>query len=318
MKIRIHQSLLIACDAQDLHLYDIFGGEPVLVASRSEPSDINPFGEDPTGERVTRVQSGLFARSFTDADQEGHWSARHTQVGLYDLSLNEVARFSTGQRLDETSLALSPDGARLASVQSGGGPVIFDARTGEVRHSHEGHMGSAAAWSPDGRTLAAGDSGQGGGELYLLDLDAEGTPSRRALPRPTSGSPLYDSPYCAGFSPDGALVAFTNAAWGSRGVTVYEVVSGQERWSIKTGMLEESEDEEFWFALELDFALGGSVLLVGIEEGLQAYRTKGGAPLSALPCEGSTTQYFAADDLRRRVWFTNEEGLAWESYPEDW
>lgn len=322
MKIRIHESLLIACDAETLRLYDIEGGEPTLVAERRRPGALSAFTEDPTGERVTEVRNGLFARSFTAPGQKGHWAEQHSSVGLYDLSLAEVACYDVGRRLDDPTLALSPDGARLASVTYGAGVVVFDARTGEVQLEHPGQIGSGVSWSPDGRAIAAGDTDQSGGALYLLDLEGEAGSDerlvRRELPKPSSRTPLYDSPYDSVFSPDGGLVVFSNAAWGIRGVTAYDPTGGEERWAVRFEMSEENEEAEFWDALDLAFAADGAVVLAGIEEGVRAFRANDGAPLTTLPCEGASSLYFAPDDIRRRVWFTREGELAWEGYPDDW
>jgi WD40 repeat protein len=57
-----------------------------------------------------------------------------------------------------SAVALSPDGALLATAASDQLVRFWDVATGEVRHVLQGHTGMvrALAYSPDGRRLASG------------------------------------------------------------------------------------------------------------------------------------------------------------------
>lgn len=317
MPLLVHRDLLITSDLRGLKAFDISDpAAPRLVASLDEPTEPNVFKPDSDGEQMSGVCAGLIARSFTPLRQDGHWAEQHSSIGVYDTALRPVARLPVGIRLDDRSLALSPDGLRIASVSRGEGVVILDARSGAVLARHAGEIGSGVSWSPDGRWIAAGDTGQADGELYLLDLQPEGEAVRVPLPSPSCEAPLYDSPFESAWSSDSALVAFSCAAWSMRGVAVYTAATAQERWSDSFNMT--TEDEEDWRALRVAFAAGNNVVLVGIEGGLRAYRAADGEPLTLLACDGDGGIEFAADDLRRCIWrLVGGEPIS-SPYPADW
>lgn len=325
MRLQIQGSVLITSDATGSRRYDLDArtgqaeGLPVLVAAHPEPSTLNPFRQDPCGEALSEIRGGCFARGFTRPGRPDHWTAQPSQIGVYDLSLTQLACLEPNLRLSDTSLALSPDASQVAAIHYGAGIQILDVATGRTLHTHPGQIGSGVSWSADGRWLAAGDTGQGGGELYLLEHSADGPLTRHALARPSSRVPLLDASFCSTFSPDGRHVAFSSVAWGRRGITVYEVISGTERWAHRLPTLPgEGEEEEHWQALSVAYASGGAVLLVGIEEGCRAYRASDGTPLPTLPCAGASTPYFAPHDAGRRVYYTRGGELASEPYPATW
>lgn len=317
MPLLVHRDILIAGDLRGLKAYDIGDPRaPRLVASLDEPSAPNAFAPDSAGEQMSGVCAGLIARSFTAPGQDGHWAEQHSSIGVYDTALRPVARLPLGIRLDDRSLALSPDGTKIASVARGEGVVVLDARSGEVLAQHEGEIGSGVSWSPDGRWIAAGDTGQADGELYLLDMQAQGSAARVALPAPSCGAPLYDSPFESAWAADGSLVAFSCAAWGMRGVAVYDAGTAQERWSDAFEMAD--EDEEEWRALRVAFAADSTVVLVGVEGGLRAYRAADGQPLTSMACDDEGGIEFAADDLRRCVWRIVDGAPVSTPYPPNW
>lgn len=318
MRLRIAGSSLIGCDSEVVRLYDVSDGTARLVAERRDPSVLNAFLPDPAGEKVSRIENGRFARSVTAPGQSGHWASQRSTVAVYDLTLNEQSRFES-QRLGDRSLALSPDGEVIASVARGAGVVGFDARSGARRFEEPGAIASGVSWSPDGRWIAAGDTDQSGGQLYLLDMTADAGERRRALPAPSSRAPLFDAHYESLFTSDSQLVAFCSAAWGQHGVVVYDVATGTERWS-ETFMAEGDDEEEVeeWNSLELDLAADGRVLVAGIEHALFAWRVADGEVLTTLFCEGASALYFAVDEERRCVWFIREGAIASEPWPENW
>jgi hypothetical protein len=316
MRLRVSGDCLIACDAQWVRVYELRGGALALRWERREESALNAFSPDPAGEQVSRVEGSLFARSFTAPGQADHWAVQRSGVAVYDLALGELARFDAGLRLEDTALALSPDGREVASAKRGAGVVVFDARGGERLWDHRGELGSGVSWSPDGRALAAGDSWQGGGELYLLEIGADGV-QRRALPAPPRGVPRGDAAFCSLFSADGARVFFASAAWGRHGVVDYEVATGALCWSASfEGGGEDDEGEAR--ALDLALVSGGEVLLVGIAQGVRAFRASDGEARATLPCAGASGPWFAPHEPSRALWFVRDGALTSAPFPDEW
>ncbi len=309
---------LITSDARALRLYDP-SGETELVTEVEAPGELPFFEKSPSGERMTHA-GGVVARSFTPLGLDVHWVSAPSSVALYSATdLRRLALLELGQRLDHESLSLSPDGRLLASVARGGGAVVFDADTGAKRWQLDGEIASGICWSPDGRHLALGETGQGGGELTLIDTTpaSGGAPEKLSLPPPTSKCGLFDSPYRTAFSGDGRLVVFTSASWGSAGVSLYDVATRAEAWSVSMPTTD-GEDVEHWLAPEVTFALDDRLILAGQDGLVQAFRTADGHELSRLEYERADARYFAADTGRRRIWLTRGGQPASVAFPDDW
>lgn len=322
MQVRLYEDVLICADAQGLRRYVIDAqGTPRLEGSLSAPAHLWPYAPMPLGQRLSTVTpAGMFARQ-RDLAPRSPRGERRSSVEVYDVALTCVASFEVEAALEPLSLALSPDGRSVASVSHGEGARLYEGQSGALIASVPGHMASGVSWSPDGRYVAMGDSGQAGGALYLLDVQAPDGPQRLSLPKPSSKAPLYDSPYTSAFSGGGALVVFSCAAWGTRGLTLYEVGTLSERWAISFAMDDEDgEEEELWDALEVSFACGGAVVLAGVEAGqLLAFGAEDGAALEPLLIPAASSFFFAADDARGVVWVCTTEGSPTGlPYPESW
>ncbi len=318
MRLRLDGDRLVVSDREGVKVYDLGGVAPALMVQVGVPALANPFAEHRDGEQISEVRGGVFARMFTTPEGDEHWVKRPSHVTLFDLDLTPVATYVMDRRLNDACLALSPDGASLASVAYGGGVVAFEARTGRVLREAPGDIASGTSWSPDGRMIAAGDTDQGGGELYVLELSGEEALVRHALPAPTSRAPLYDSPYASAWSPDGAVCAISCGAWSKRGVTVYDVAERVERWAVCYDMEVDEEDTENWEALDVAFVAGGAVVIAGVEGDLKAWRAADGAELSAVSCEGASSSRYVADEARRCIWYDCGGEPARADYPEDW
>jgi WD40 repeat protein len=316
---------LVTSDAQRLCLYDLGDGRPRRVTQLDQPGELPYFEQSPAGERLTHGGGGgggggIVARSFTPCGRSEHWTEAPTSVGLYaEADLSTIAVLDLQHRLDHESLALSPDGLLIASVSRGSGPIVFDARTGEQRWVLPGEIASGVSWSPDGRWLALGETGQADGELTLVDTQptSGGKPIKHVLPHPQAEIGLYDSPFRSMFSRDGRWVVFTSASWGVGGVSVYDVATRQERWSVDLPTTDE-EEAESWPAPEVDLAQGDGLVLVGQDGRVQAFRATNGDSLSRLEHERADARYFAADSARRGLWVTRGGEPVLVPFPDDW
>ena len=119
----------------------------------------------------------------------------------------------------------SPDGSHLAYVSFETGHAVVYVQslyTGQrkVLADFSG-SNSAPAWSPDGRRLAVVLTKDGGSQIYLINADGSGTPTRL-----TSSSAIDTEP---NFSPDGQLLLFTSDRGGSPQIYGMSVTGGETR-----------------------------------------------------------------------------------------
>ena len=120
-----------------------------------------------------------------------------------------------------TTLAISPDGKRVATGTSSGLVQLCDARTGEypVEQQDQAKRLTALAFSPDGRRLA---SASDGGDVHVRDAE---TGETLLILREPRGTVL-----ALAFSPDGARLA-TGIEDGT--VRIHETGSSQERRALR-------------------------------------------------------------------------------------
>jgi len=140
----------------------------------------------------------------------GGWDSR---IAVWDISTGtEVLGINSHQREALHFVAFSPDATKILSV--GRDPIIkvWDARTGDELRALVGHS-LQAAFSPDGRRIAAG--GYGSIKVWSVDLEFERVKLQVCNKRWTNS---------IAFSPDGKYLA----ASGSGIAKVWDVVSGIE------------------------------------------------------------------------------------------
>jgi WD40 repeat protein len=88
-------------------------------------------------------------------------SGGDTTVRLWDVDTGKQRHCLTGHTDTVKSVAVSPDGRRVASASMDGTVRLWDAATGKELHRFEGHASwvLSVAFSPDGRRLATGAEG---------------------------------------------------------------------------------------------------------------------------------------------------------------
>lgn len=313
MILRLCGSRLVASDEAGVTLYEIGSGEEVpRVLARIEAA----VATRADGlARVSEVRSGRFARLSCEKPGEP------IRATIYDMDLEVRARQELSAALDVSEVALSPDGLWLGAMIFGGGPVGIALQSGETRWEMETDIGGGLSWSNDGAWIAAGESGQGGGSIYLLAVKGDAI-TRYDLVRPRPSAPFYDAYYASCFTPDDRRVLFANSSWGQLGLIAYDVGTRAICWSQ---VIEEAseEDEEEWVRPELALAAGGRVALLSYPgRPLLAFAVEDGAPLDVAALDGAMRQSFsvAPDDAQRRLWWWDEaQGVPRASpYPDTW
>jgi TolB protein len=188
---------------------------------------------------ASAAQLRLTAHKIADVIYEkltgdvGVFSTRITYIvkrgNRYDLQVADADGYNAQSVLGSNepiiSPAWAPDGSRLAYVSfESKKPVVYvqSLVTGQ-RQAVANFRGSnsAPSWSPDGRRLAVVLTRDGNSQIYVINADGSGTPTRVSNSRSIDTEP--------NFSPDGQLLLFTSDRGGSPQIYGMPATGGSAR-----------------------------------------------------------------------------------------
>ena len=179
--------------------------------------EMTPLLVSPSGDTITETDSpdgklflgcGAFSPAGDTYAAEGWDDADASRRGIYTIRLagpGGIRRLTTAPA-GSTDIpgAYSPDGMWLSFTRDGN-LMLVRADGTDIREIARGSYG-VPDWSPDGRSLIADSLG----DLYVIDVDLEGTHERVSPRRLTSDAPDYDGEKGAPiWSPDGRWIAFS-------------------------------------------------------------------------------------------------------------
>jgi WD40 repeat protein len=157
--------------------------------------------------QVYRGHDGWVNSVALSADGKTAVSGGDKTVRLWDVDSGKQLHCLTGHTDTVKSVAISPDGGRVASASVDGTVRLWDAATGQELRRFEGHASwvMSVAFSPDGRRLATGAEGLVRGqkkdnlyEKYTVRVWDVETGSERLHFQGGDGAVR-----CVAFSPDG-------------------------------------------------------------------------------------------------------------------
>jgi WD40 repeat protein len=220
------------------------------------------------------------------------------RVKLWDARSGELRQDLTGHTIFLSSVAVSPDGGRIASGDYGGVIKMWDATTGRALYTIKADASAvmSLAFSPDGKLLASGcqeaavkDRPTDAPAVKLWDV-ATGA-KRKALPV------TAQSEIALAFSPDGQRLAvgrfsdtsLLGAGRGANFVQLWDVATGRE-----TATFEPNQ------AQSLAFAPNGKTLAAAAYKEVQIFNTTSGRVARTLAgrAEVVNTLTFSPDGKR--------------------
>lgn len=231
-RVDLETGLVTTLPAPTSSWHPSFGGDARRLLLTVEHKSRQLWRVGPDGRGLEALPLPTTAECF-DVDPGGRrlaindWEAPEAES---ELSLIELASGSTRTLGAGLCPAFSPDGERLAYLQSQGPSVdlvVHDLVTGERRRVArdlgtagfvEANLDRRPAWAPDGRSLVVERSGPGGWSLDEVNLTSG---ARREL--------LAGEIEPAAFAPDGRTIALCGATPLGSGLHLVDAVTGATR-----------------------------------------------------------------------------------------
>jgi WD40 repeat protein len=234
------------------------GKQPPITVLR-----LGAVGFDPTGH-------ALAARVVKDR------ATKNRVIEVREVATGRLRRSRALGAVD-TAVFSSPDGTRLAIVDSEGSVRMWNLSTSVLHTVRTGHGQTvrAVAFTPDGRTLAVVDIEAGGDQVRLLDA---GTGRAQRTVKPSTGSLLS-----LAFTPDGHTLATAGGSSGS-----------VKMWDTRTGRLQDSFRVGGGVA-SLAFSPDARTLAASSARGVQLWDLATSQTRLALPTRSPGTVVFSPD-----------------------
>ena len=159
-----NRSILDTFEGHESWVFSVdFSPDGALLASVSHNLKVWEVG---TGKATTfSLRDGLGTLNGSVAFSPGGRtlvSRANDGVTLWEVATGSAVTLASGHRSGSGSIALSPDGATLASAENNDEIHLWDVATGRVTAALQGHTGrlNDVEFSPDGATLISGASDQ--------------------------------------------------------------------------------------------------------------------------------------------------------------
>lgn len=242
-------------------------GQQLLTASTDHTARLWDVA---TGVELRRLSGHRFGTSvafFPDGDRL--LTAGWNTARIWDAHTGrEIGRLEIG-RSDMGNAAISPGGELIATGRSGGGAILWDARTG-AKLREFGELVPGVAFSPDGLTLLGGASDA---TAYLWDV--------------TSGAELKRFEHLQPRAPGGVTAHFGEVGFSAAGDLVFTARGDARVWHAQRGAELVRFDGRIARARDVNFSpddrqLAVSAALFGGDNAAVLWDLKVGKPLTAL------------------------------------
>ncbi len=219
------KTVATGCEDCTVRLWDLASGRDFAVLHGHNES-ISALAFGPGGTWLASATGKLGTGESNPADSFVSSAPFSAEVKVWDIERRKETMTLKGHTKTIMSLAVSPDGERLATASADSTVKIWELCTGVVETNLPDIRGrpSAVAFSPDGRSLAigGGDPYRKEGELKIWDL------AERRFRTTLRG---HDGPILAvAFAPDGSTLV---SGGFDHIVRFWDVSTGDELRSIK-------------------------------------------------------------------------------------